>query len=392
MKRLFFPALLTICIISGLLPIPVFAAENESTYSVYSSSKNAALDYLTTRLAEGCPIASYETKNMYIKNAAFSYDNALAALAFTAEGQKEKAAEILDAFVTGIKNDRYQSDRVRNAYMTGDPTSLPGWWVGKWNEDAYQVGTNVGNSSFVALALLQYHHRWENEEYLQTAVTIMDWVLNNCQDNSAGFSAGYDGWPENGVVTTYFYKSTEHNIDAYAVFTQLYSLTGEEKYRSAIESALEFIHSMYDGSGYFYIGTTSDGVTPSKTNIVLDNQVWSALALGDNFSPYRNALETALSMKTSEGGFPFHKANSNGGFWCEGTAFTALAFRKLGIDAEAVSALDALTNVQLDSGGFPAATVASLTTGESWTYSNDPHIAPTAWYIMAVNGFNPYEF
>lgn len=64
-------------------------------------------------------------------------------------------------------------------------------------------------------------------------------------------------------------------------------------------------------------------------------------------------------MKTVEGGYPFHKANTNGGFWCEGTVFAALAFRKLGMDIEAVSALDALTKVQLDSGGFPAATVAS---------------------------------
>ncbi|MEN6622355.1 MAG: hypothetical protein ABFD50_12490 [Smithella sp.] len=392
MKRCLFLTLLVICITIGFLPISVLAAESDPIYSIYNDSKNAALDYLATHLAEDCPIASYETDNMYIKNTAFSYDNALAALAFTAEDQKEKTAEVLDAFVNGIENDRYQSDRVRNAYMKGDSTGLPGWWVGKWNEDAYQVGTNVGNSSFVALALLQFHRRWGSEEYLQTAVTIMDWVLGNCQDNTNGFTAGYDGWPENGVVTTYTYKSTEHNIDAYAVFRQLYALTGEVKYKDACESALQFIRSMYDGTGYFYTGTTIDGITPSKSNIALDTQIWPVLALGDDFSPYRNTVDTVLSMKTVEGGYPFHKANTNGGFWCEGTAFAALAFRKLGMDIEAVSALDALTKVQLDSGGFPAATVASLTTGESWTYSSDPHIAPTTWYVMAVNGFNPYEF
>ncbi|MEN6420286.1 MAG: hypothetical protein ABFC73_15325 [Clostridiaceae bacterium] len=33
-----------------------------------------------------------------------------------------------------------------------------------------------------------------------------------------------------------------------------------------------------------------------------------------------------------------------------------------------------------------------LFTGDPWVYSIDAHIAPTAWFIMALNGFNPYQF
>jgi hypothetical protein len=196
------------------------------------------------------------------------------------------------------------------------------------------------------------------------------------------------------------YKSTEHNIDAYAVFKQLYTLTGNVSYGAAAASALEFIQSMYNAEGgYFYTGTLEDGVTPNKENLVLDAQVWSLLSLGMlDYMPYRAALDTAVGMRTAEGGYPFHAANTNGGWWPEGTAFTALALREANRDTEAQAALDALVGIQRESGSFPAATVAQLSTGfdlftgDPWTYRDIPHIAPVAWYVMAVNGFNPYAF
>lgn len=365
-------------------------------------------------------LKSYETNqaenpdDLYIQNAAFSYDNALAALAFISEGNQSDAERILDAFVYAVENDRYQPDRIRNAYAYGDIRAFPGWQSGarlsgwydleskEYYEDQYQVGTNVGNTSFVAMALLQYYKRYGGEVYLNTAKTIMEWVLQNCTDQTVGFTAGYDGWPEGDVshYYVYTYKSTEHNIDAYAVFNELYAITSNERYREAADSAQQFIISMYDPEkGYFYTGTGDDGTTPNKDNIVLDAQVWTLLSLGvDQYAPFRKALDTAMGMKTQQGGYPFHAENTNGGWWSEGTAFTALTLRESGNDTGAQSALDALIGVQLESGAFPAATVSNLSTGfylftgEPWTYSTNPHIAPTAWFIMAVNGFNPYSF
>ena len=82
----------------------------------------------------------------------------------------------------------------------------------------------------------------------------------------------------------------------------------------------------------------------------------------------------------------------------EGTAFTALMYRLLGDEVRAVESLNALRNIQTYRGMIPASTVDQLPTGldlfdgSSWNYSNDPHVAPTAWFVMAVNGFNPYTF
>ena len=368
-------------------------------------------------------LRSYDMDNVYIRNAAFTYDNALAGMAFLSEGMKEQAKQIMDAFVYAVRNDRAmagngQADeegalRVRNAYAAGDISAFPGWesgaklpgWydseAGQWYEDRYQVGSNVGNTSYAAIALMQYYKAYGGEQYLETARALMDWVLETCSDEGDGFTGGFDGWQEGDppAVYTFTYKSIEHNIDAYAAFSALYAETGESKYSEAADSALRFIKSMYDSEqGLFMTGTLDDGVTPNKGVVVLDAQVWCAMALGEEFAPYADALGVVETMKTEEGGYPFCLENKNGGWWAEGTAYTALMYRGLGRSAEYEEAMTALGSIQLENGLFPAATVDNLSTGmdlfdgSPWEYSTDAHIAPAAWFIMAANGFNPYVY
>jgi hypothetical protein len=359
-------------------------------------------------------LRSYDTDNVYIQNAAYTYDNALAAMAFLSEGMEASARQILDAFVYAIENDRAQGrKRIRNAYSAGDISALPGWesgarlpgWYdredGTWYEDRYQVGSNVGNTSYAALALIQYYNRFGGSQYLQAARDIMDWVLETCQDGRDGFTAGFDGWEEGDppVVYPFSYKSIEHNIDAFAVFGALYGATGEAKYYEAAQSAKNFILSMYsEEKGCFMTGTTEDGITPNESVTALDAQVWCAMALGDTFKDYEKALQLVDQMKTPEGGYPFCAENRNGGWWAEGTAYTALMFREREEISRYREAMDALCGIQLESGLFPAATNDHLSTGmelfdgSPWEYSTDPHIAPAAWFVMAANGFNPYLF
>lgn len=358
-------------------------------------------------------LRSYDTENLYIQNAAFSYDNALAAMALISAGKQTEAEEIINSFLYAVEHDRYLPGRVRNAYAAGDITAFPGWgdaarltgWYDaedqQWYEDRYQTGSNVGNTSYTALALLQYDANYGCERCVDAAAALMDWVIDTCGGEGPGFTGGYDGWPEGGEDTTYVftYKSIEHNIDAYAAFQQLWRRTGDTHYRDAAESALKLIDSMYDTErGVFYTGTLADGVTPNTGNIVLDAQVWACLALGDAFAPYEASLGIVEQMRSPEGAYPFCLANVNGGWWAEGTAYTALMYRLRGEAEAASAAMDALCSIQLESGFLPAATVDNLSTGfdlfdgSPWEYGNDPHLAPTAWFVMAVNNFNPYAF
>lgn len=153
-----------------------------------------------------------------------------------------------------MNHDRYKPDHIHNAYMTGpiepytgleNGINMPGWWdrkAGSW----YQTGSNTGNAVYAALALLQYDRLCGNENYRETAKILIDRILNENADGWYGFTAGYDGWPEADVIYKFTYKSIVHNIDAWAAFSRLYDLTGEQKYAEAAESALQFIHEMYN--------------------------------------------------------------------------------------------------------------------------------------------------
>lgn len=357
-------------------------------------------------------LRSYDTEQIEVRNAAFTYDNALAALAFTESGRSAEAQAILDAFVYAVQHDRQEPGRIRNAYAAGDISPTPGWGAGaklpgwydvdaaSWYEDAYQVGSNVGNTCYAMLALLHGYDNYHREDYLQCARQLGDWILAHCQDGRDGFTAGVDGWLEDdpSKATWYHYKSTEHNIDAYAAFKSLHAMTGDERYGAAEKSALAFVTSMYDEQrGLFYTGTGEDGVTPETDNIALDAQVWSALSLLEEFEPYRSALAQLDAMRTKEGGYRFH-ACAQDGYWCEGTAFTMLLLTNEGMSDQSRAADDVLTRAQLDDGLFPAASIDGLETGiylsdgSPWVYGRVPHVAPTAWYVLACDNYNPYEF
>ena len=128
-----------------------------------------------------------------------------------------EAQKVMDAFVYAVQNDRalpgtgerpeeVNPMRVRNAYAAGDISAFPGWesgaklpgWydneTGEWYEDRYQVGSNVGNTSYAAMALMQYYKAYGGEQYLQTARSLMDWVsrtvLTEATASSAALTAG----------------------------------------------------------------------------------------------------------------------------------------------------------------------------------------------------------
>ena len=71
--------------------------------------------------------------DLVLRAVAYTYDNALAILAFLADGSSNslrRAALIGDAFVQAANHDRtYTDGRFRTAYMPGDLAVAPGWMV-----------------------------------------------------------------------------------------------------------------------------------------------------------------------------------------------------------------------------------------------------------------------
>ena len=357
-------------------------------------------------------MASYISDDPVLKDAAYTADNAAEALMFISQKNDSDSFKIVNGFIFGADYDRYKPGRIRNAYAAGDleykdeegklSAKLPGWWdsaANQWCEDTNQVGCNVGSTSLAVLAMLKYDALVGQDASLETSKALMDWVIDECSDSKDGFTAGFDGWPEADKATVLTYKSTSDNIKAYAAFKQLYAVTGDEKYKKAADSALAFVKSMYvKDEAYFCTGTKNDGVTPNYSVLTLDTQVLAALALGDEFKDYEAVMNTIARMKTSEGAYPYCQENKNGGFWCEGTAMTALMYKLRGDDKSYNEAMAALAKVQLDDGMLPSASIPNLSTGiwtdenTEWEYTDCAQIAPTAWFTLAYNGSNPFSF
>ncbi len=355
-----------------------------------------------------------------MRNVSFTYDDAVALLAFVALKDKERAKLIADALVYTQKNDRFFSDgRLRNAYQGGDLTCPPGWqpngkegtvrvpgfWdqqAKEWYEDIMQAGSHGGNLLWAMIALLAYHDVFiacqggQNDlKYLESAKEMGEWIYINCFDTEGlgGYLGGFDGWEPGDKQKKAQWKSIEHNLDVCAAFSRLHKLTGDEKWRQRAEHARQFIDAMWDDAeGRFYTGS-DDGITPNKQG-VLDVNTWALLALGVT-DKTRRAIEWAEEnckvKKDGYEGFDFN--DDRDGIWWEGTAQMVVVYKILGENEKALKYLNEMRRTQFFDGnkkGIPAASHDGVTTGLKWLYYKRPHVGATAWFIFAELNKNPY--
>jgi hypothetical protein len=380
------------------------------------------IQYDLARLDEPRFLVSYETIpsdndfDVVLRNVAFTYDNALALIAFLASGENERAKMIADALVYALQHDRYYDDgRIRNAYQGGDlmlpsgwtprgrenTVRMPGWYNPQtkiWLEDEYQVSTDTGNMAWTMLALLAYYETAGGEQYLEAIIKMGEWVEDNCRDSrgAGGYTAGYFGWEDHEEKL--IYKSTEHNIDLYAAFDRLYLITGNDIWKGRADHAKQFVIAMWDSHDEkFWTGTLSDGVTINQDVIPLDIQAWALLSLKDEEpEKYRKALDYAETNLRVGGGFDYN--DDLDGIWYEGTAQMATAYWGTGQQSKWQEIVEFLVGKRDVSGGFFAADTDNLTTGfnlpngEPWLYFHRLHVGATAWAILAEIGerTNPF--
>ena len=378
------------------------------------------IKYEKSRLTEPRFLVSYQTIpseyefDKILRNTAFTYDNAVALLAFIADNNTPRAKLIADALLYAQDHDRYFDDgRIRNAYMGGDLILTPGWTPhgrintvrmpgfsnvinGEWNEDRFQVSTHTGNVAWVMIALLSFYEHDGGEKYLIASERMGDWVELNCYNATGipGYTGGYDGWEGNQTRLTY--KSTEHNIDLYVAFKKLYYLTKNETWNDRAEKARYFLRSnIWDaGEGRFFIGTLPDGEEINKGTIPLDAQAWSNLAFEGREIQYLRALRYSEQHFSVGDGFDFNEDRD--GIWYEGTAQMAVAYNMTGEIPSWNKVVACLKSDQYENGGIPAASKDGLTTGlivsegVPWLYYHRLHVGATGWMIFAEKGCNPF--
>jgi hypothetical protein len=181
---------------------------------------------------------------------AFIYDQSLVAQAFTNFGDFERVRKILDFF-----NDKAirKNGLFLNAYYSND--GVPAEFI-----------VHSGPNLWLGIAIAQYIHKTEDRKYLNLAEDIAGGIISlQNQDKDGGLRGGP------GVE----WYATEHNLDAYAFFDMLYSLTSKQKYLDARDKIL----------GWLVKYTYNKMDIPIKrgkgdSTIATDTYAWSIAAIG----------------------------------------------------------------------------------------------------------------
>ncbi len=321
-----------------------------------------------------------------------TYDDALIIDAFLAEGTPDglaRAEAVGDALLEVQADDPDHDGRIREAYA---PTSL----LAPHGVGITDRTSDVGNMAWVGQSLVELYAVTGTPSYLAGAVAIGKWVQSHAADTrgAGGYTGGYTARGER-----IRWKSTEHNIDLYVLFTSLATETGNAAWSVRAARARYFVESMWDPSaGTFYVGTTDNGVTPNDTEHPEDVDSWSYLALGD--PAYSSSIDwDVTNLAVTAGGFSGVSfcSGDRSGVWFEGTSHLADALEMRDGPGDAARADQYLSDVaeaqadgpDSDGLGIMAASKNRLSDCDGDYYYASLHTGATAWYILAAQRVNP---
>lgn len=371
----------------------------------YAASAAAAYEFLDGRVDEYCSAdamclpRSYQggffSTPTWEFTSSFLYDDALTVMAYAARGLPDdirRARSIGDAMLFVQANDPDYSDgRTRASYQPG---SL--------RDGVVEIGSPAsytGNQAWVGMALARLFDITGEQKYLDGAVRLGDWIETNTADTVRapfGYTGGQDA-----AGTAFTFKSTEHNIDVTAFFTQLATLTGDTVWADRAAIAEGFIAAMQaDDDGHLWTGTNPDGVTTNYYPTPEDPQAWSYLATLDD--RYSSSLTwTVDNLHAVDGPYegPAFSSADVSKVWFEGSGQLALALRARGGEGDAAYVQTILSSVELaqrqavngDGRGIVASSSDGLDTGFGDLYYASLHTGATSWYLLAVTGDNPFR-
>jgi hypothetical protein len=388
-------------------PGSAFASSSHTSSSHASSSKASSsqadaylfLDQMMDKYATGTTlrlVQSFTGGHLQKKDYTDSvtYDDALITDALLARGQSADVsrAEIIgNALLYVQAHDPAHDGRIRAAYAP-DPLTRPSAVT------ATDPTSDVGNMAWVGQALLQLYARTGVAAYLTGASALAQWIQTNTYDTRG--AGGYTGGlSDSGKKITW--KSTEHNIDVYALFTLLATESGDAVWTTRATWAKQFVGSMWDSAqGRFFVGTLDDGVSVNTSEQPEDVNSWSYLALEDPTYAASVTWDVHNLAVTANGfsGVSFCLGDRSG-VWFEGTAHLAEALQvrqAAGDLAQADTYLNDIAHAQVagknaDGLGIIAASKNGLSDCDGGKYYASLHTGATAWYLLALQDADPFH-
>ena len=422
------------------------AASLEKAFSFQNFMMDAYATGATVRLTQ-----SYSDEALGAT--AFTYDNAVTIHAYLASSDASllTRAEVLGdgLLYAQAHNFPFNDGRFAQGYFVNVAASDgSGAFITPAANPYYFYTSTTGDQAWAGMALAQLYGRTGQQRFLTGALLVANWIISNTYDTAGpgGFKFGTIINQYNGSEPSPNGKSTEHNIDTYAFFTMLHTLTGGGSssangmtWQALAQHALQFVHALFNPAGpYFYTGTLGDQVTTNTTPIPEDCQTWSYLSLLEN--KYRATIDWALANleATDTASAPNSKLTGTESIhglvfdsaslttplagadphavWLEGTghAISALTARVLrgqdnlagllsdlqaaaGLVSQCIRAQAELGQGKtaggkaIPNGEGLLASTSVMDTGFGYTYGPSLHIGATGWYLLGGLAANPFH-
>lgn len=301
---------------------------------------------------------SYQEDN---NNTSYLYDNALAAMALVALGNYGLAREILDTLSMEVKNTAQGAPF--ESYIYSDLS-------GNGNGLGY-----CGNAAWLLQAYNIYQKATSSKAYYNTQKKLADFLLSLQDTKDGGLR---------GSISEYW-KSTEHNLVAYAALYNFSRLNSKFTYRVKADKIKKFLtgasvwNKIYFNSG------------PYDSSWALDVQALGPLVLGKGYAGSLSWAEKNMKLIRPLGsgvltGFDFNADLDT--IWLEGTLQMALALYLCGNADKGNYYYAEAAKAQQQDGSLLLATNQG-TASQWWILQPWRAVAPTCWFIFYSLKFNP---
>jgi hypothetical protein len=315
---------------------------------------DVALSFLKSRIGSSGLLDSFvEDRTNY----SYTYDNALASMAFLSAGDRASAQRVLDGLV-------------------GIGPAPGGGFLHRYLTTGGTAGgiLAAGQNAYLLQAMNLFSWRTGDHRYDNIARGIADFLLT-LQDGADG---GLFGRP--GVT----WKSTENNLAAYSAIANLALVQNRPAYGARAAQIGDFVvRDCWDGARFL--------TGKNDPMIVTDVQALGTQILGEGFSngsfwvEFNTRATQRYSGKKQATGFDLNTDRDT--VWTEGTLQQALAFWLAGDNSRFGFYRAESEKLRQSSGAFWGASNRG-TTGFGEFFERWQAVAPTAWYILVSNQDN----
>lgn len=292
----------------------------------------------------------------YLYSRSWIYDDALAVIAWSMEGECQAAQKTASA-LAGLLD---AEGKLGFSYNTAD-----NWF----DNTLYRTGANA----WVGYSLVSYQKACGDSEFQTAAGRIADWILT-MQDPATGSVKG-------GPDVAWF--STEHNVDAYFFLRDIGLLKGDAAYLEAANRIKQSLLTNHWNSSY---ACFQQGIGDSTQT--LDAASWGALFLTSIGQP----AKATSCLDLVEANFPATVTCNIGGVsqtisgyrpdvgvnlvWSEGGLGVAMAYQRAGNQAKHTKVVSEIWKMKGPNGGI------AYTCPPTGDFHDWESVAGTAWMVM----------